>query len=283
MNPRLFAIRTGAGRGWAEFGLGLSNAQDVSFYILTSGVLGGVLFAMRDETVKGTSLSYATLAMPGVLGMLVAYVALIGTAYVLATEREDGTLLRAKAVPNGVVGYIAGHVVRVCLETVLTLLLIFVPALFFLDGLAAVGAGWVTVLWVLGLGLLACLPFGMVVGSLMRSPRAVGGWGMIIFSVLIGVSGIFRPVTSLPDWVQGIAQAFPVYWLGLGMRSAFLPDAAAAVEIARSWRPLETAAVLAAWAVAGLLLAPVLLRRMARRESGSTVAASREKALQRIG
>jgi ABC-2 type transport system permease protein len=35
--------------------------------------------------------------------------------------------------------------------------------------------------------------------------------------------------------------------------------------------------VLGVWAVIGLLLAPILLRRMARRESGSTLAAARER------
>jgi ABC-2 type transport system ATP-binding protein len=40
--------------------------------------------------------------------------------------------------------------------------------------------------------------------------------------------------------------------------------------------------VLSAWVVAGLMLAPVMLRRMARREAGSSVAARREKAMRRI-
>jgi ABC-2 type transport system permease protein len=35
--------------------------------------------------------------------------------------------------------------------------------------------------------------------------------------------------------------------------------------------------------VIGLALAPVLLRRMARREAGSSVAERREKAMQRVG
>jgi ABC-2 type transport system permease protein len=39
-------------------------------------------------------------------------------------------------------------------------------------------------------------------------------------------------------------------------------------------------AVLGVWAVIGALLAPALLRRMARRQSGSTVAAAREAATQ---
>jgi ABC-2 type transport system permease protein len=79
-----------------------------------------------------------------------------------------------------------------------------------------------------------------------------------------------------------IAQIFPYYWLGLGMRSALLPGEAAAVEIGGGWRHLETVGVLGAWAIAGLLIAPTVLRRMARRESGSTVAQRREKVLQRL-
>jgi ABC-2 type transport system permease protein len=67
------------------------------------------------------------------------------------------------------------------------------------------------------------------------------------------------------------------------MRSALLPDAAAGVEIGGSWRPVETAVVLGAWVVVGLILAPIVLRRMARKESGSRVAERRERALQRVG
>jgi ABC-2 type transport system permease protein len=70
-------------------------------------------------------------------------------------------------------------------------------------------------------------------------------------------------------------------WLGLGVRSVLLPASLAAVELGHSWRHLETLGVLGLWAVAGLVLAPILLRRMARRESGSAVAARREKAMSR--
>jgi ABC-2 type transport system permease protein len=60
-----------------------------------------------------------------------------------------------------------------------------------------------------------------------------------------------------------------------------LPGYAAAVELGQSWRHLETVGVLGIWAIAGLVVAPIVLRRMARGESGSKVAAPREKAMQR--
>lgn len=70
-----------------------------------------------------------------------------------------------------------------------------------------------------------------------------------------------------------------MYWIGLGMRSTFLPDeAAAALEIGGTWRTWQTVAVLTAWAIIGTLVTPAVLRRMTRRQSGSAVAAAREAA-----
>jgi len=100
---------------------------------------------------------------------------------------------------------------------------------------------------------------------------------------LVAISGIFYPITAMPGWLQAVAQVFPMYWLGLGMRSVFLPDALASVELTHSWRHLETFGVLAIWVVLGMALAPVILRRMARRESGSAVAARRERAMATMG
>jgi ABC-2 type transport system permease protein len=152
-----------------------------------------------------------------------------------------------------------------------------------LPDLATAGrSGWPTLLWVLGLGLLATMPWGAILGSLVKSPSAAFGLAMLPCLALAVISGIFYPITTLPGWVQAVAQAFPICWLGLGIRSALLPDAAAALELTGSWRHLETAVVLGAWAVAGLLLAPAVLRRMARRESGSSMEARRHQHLQRV-
>ena len=96
------------------------------------------------------------------------------------------------------------------------------------------------------------------------------------------VSGIFYPLTAMPVWLQWVGQSSAIYWLGLGMRSGLLPDAAAASEVAGSWRTWETVGALSAWTMLGLAIAPLLLRRMARRESDSRVADRRDRALQRV-
>jgi ABC-2 type transport system permease protein len=284
MNAVVFAGRLGLSRGWAEFRQSLTNLQDIGWNIFFAVAVVVVLFLQRDSTVEGTTMSVAMVTLPSVLGLMVASGGFLGAAGSLTVEREDGTLLRMKAIPQGMVGYLVGRVISISLGALLGLVIVLVPGLFLVPALATAGlVRWLMLLWVVVLGLLATLPWGAVAGSLAKSPNALLGVGMLPVMLITGISGIFYPIAALPGWIQGIAQVFPVYWMGLGMRSVFLPDSAAAAEIAGSWRHLESVAVLGAWAVAGLLLAPPILRRIARQESGAFMEARKQQALQRIG
>lgn len=284
MNRRTrHAVRIGLSRGWTEFRLGLTNSQDLWFYLVTPVMLLLPLYFLRHTDVPGTSLPVATLAIPGVVGMLVVYGAMILPATVLTTEREDGTLLRAKALPHGLHSYLTGLILRHSLEIVLVAATVLVPAMLIFDHVAPRGiAGWLTLVGVAALGLLAVLPLGFAVGALANNPRSVGGFGLLLTGALVAISGVFYPITALAGWLQPIGQVFPVYWVGLGMRAAILPDAAVTVEVGQSWRTVEMIGVLGGWAVLGLLLAPVALRRMARRESGAAMESRRQAALQRV-
>jgi ABC-2 type transport system permease protein len=281
VNAKRHAVRIGLERGWTEFTQSLKSPQDQGFYLFMALAVLGYLYFQRDTEVEGTTLFLPSVAMPSILGGLIAFGVIIGPAYQIAMEREDGTLLRSKAVPHGMTGYTVSQLVLHSLGLVPTLIVILLPGSFLFDGLMHRGAaGWLTFLWVVVLGLLAAMPIGIVIGSLVPSVQKVGTWGMLPIMVLAGTSGIFYPVQELWGWVQAVVQIFPMYWLGLGMRSAFLPDAAAAIELGGSWRTLETVAVLSAWAVAGFVVTPIVLRRMAQRQSGAAVAAAKDAATQ---
>ncbi|WP_406041971.1 ABC transporter permease [Micromonospora sp. NBC_00898] len=283
MNPTVAAVRAGVQRGAIELRNTFTNAQDLWNYFFPTAALLTAMFFMRGSTVPGTSFSLGARTLPSALGMGLAFGGMLVLASQLVIEREDGTLLRAKATPNGMLGYLVGKIILMSTVALVSMFIQLVPALFFLDGLRVTSASaWFTLLWVAVLGLVATLPMGAVLGALIENPRNLG-LVMLPNMGLIALSGIFYPINGYPGWLQDVAQVFPIYWLGLGMRSALLPDGMAAVELDGSWRHLETLGVLGAWAVLGLVLAPVVLRRMARRESGSRVAARRERAMQRVG
>jgi ABC-2 type transport system permease protein len=278
----IHGVRVGLARGWIMFRHIMTTADGILNTVVWAGIPLVILILNRDEVVEGTSLSLPAIALPGFLGLMIAAAAL-GPAYYIAAEREDGTVLRAKAVPYGILGYVTGVLAQASLETLLGLALILIPGFFLFPGLVVPDPlHWAVFVVVVVLGLLAVLPAGVVIGSLVRSPRMVGGLGFVVIGGMAVVSGIFIPLQSLPVWAQVIGQALPTYWIGVGMRFVFLPEATVAVEIGQSWRLMEATAVLAAWALGGILVAPAVLRRMARRESGASVEASRQEALQRM-
>lgn len=283
MSPGWAAVRIGLGRGWTEFRHSLARPDEYAFDVLVAVIVLIVLYFQRHNPVAGTSLSLAAVALPGVAGALIAFNTLLAGSLAIASEREDGTLLRARAVPFGLVGYVTGQAVRVPLATIRGLFLLLVPGFLLLGGPDADAGGWLTLLWVLALGLLATLPLGLAIGAVARTPRTPAQVVGLVSTGLIAISGVFSPISALPAWVAPIAQVFPFYWLGLGMRSALLPQSAAAAELSGSWLHPQTAGVLGAWALAGLVFAPVILRRAARRQTGAGVAAARQKASQRIG
>src|SRR5262249_50630522 len=151
-------------------------------------------------------------------------------------EREDGTLLRAKAIPNGMLGYLLGKIVNISGQIASAALVTLVAGAFLVNGLALGSPGnWLTLAWVLALGLMGTLPLRAVLGARFPNTRTTG-LIVLLLGGLAAISGIFYPITHLAAFLRVIGQVFPLYWLGLGMRSALLPHAMAAAELGGSWR-----------------------------------------------
>lgn len=280
MSPQSYAVRLGFRRGWIEFNHSMRNSQDIFWNLFMTAIFILVLWLQRNTMIEGFSLAF--MVLPSLLGVSVASGGLMGVAGQLSYDREDGTLLRAKAVPQGMLAYLVSRVVLATLTTVFSMLLLFIPALFFIDGLTSIGwngLGWFCVFFIVGL--LATAPLGAAVGSLVKSSGPGFGLTFIPIGILTAISGIFSPITNLAGWLQAVAQLFPVYWLGHSMRYAFLPDEAAAAELGGVWRPEMAVIVLLAWAVVGMAFAPRLLRKMAQKVSGSEMQSRKEQVMQR--
>jgi ABC-2 type transport system permease protein len=276
----LRAARLGLARGGIELRQVLTYWPDLIQNTFLPLAQIGVLFLMRGHHVPGTSFSLGSLTLPSVIGMGFAFGGVLGVLGLLSVDREDGTLLRAKATPDGMTAYVIGKITLTSATVLLGLVITLALGLVAFPGVRLTAPGLATLVWVAVLGLLATIPLGITLGSLIPSPQFIAVV-LLPFGALTAISGIFYPITHLPGWLQGIGQLFPMYWLGLGMRAALLPPGLASVEIGGSWRLPLVFLALALWSVAGLAAAPPVLRRMARRESGSRVAARRERAMLR--
>lgn len=215
-------------------------------------------------------------ALGGAAGMLAGIATaslfvggLVGITGELVTEQDDGTMLRVRTLPFGLSGYLVGKTMSLLVSSMVSVLLILVPAhLLVTPILPSTPLGIVAFLGLAALTLFAAVPLGSVIGAVLKSPLAVMPVSLVAYGLMV-VSGIFFPISVLPEWVEVPAKLFPVYWLGLLGRSILVPG----VELAG---PLEAALAIGVpllWGVLGLLLAPRALRVMTRRQSGSRLEA----------
>jgi ABC-2 type transport system permease protein len=226
--------------------------------VLLGSIFGGQA-AARGVTVG--QLFTAGMIAGGIMSTSFQYLA-IG----VATERESGMLKRLSGTPMPSAAYFAGKIVQVLVCTVSeTVLLVAVGMAFYHLHLPTSPGRWWTFAWVFVLGSAACALLGIAVSSVPRSAASATPVVTLPFLVLQFVSGVYVPPDSVPGWMRDIASFFPLKWMAQGMRSAFLPSQAAALEPAHSWEHGRTALVLAIWITGGLVLCAKTFRWQSRR------------------
>ncbi|MGW7367443.1 ABC transporter permease [Streptomyces sp. NPDC054841] len=259
----------GLRRGSLELMQLLRTPREV-FTQLSTPLMFLVLGSVMDGDIPGSTVPMAELMVAGGVTTMVVQAGLLTLTQTLAVEREDGTLLRMKTLPGGIPAYLVAK------TFVMVVTALGGAALMLLAGVLALGsslprdpAHWLTLVSVLALGLVALAPIGAVIGALLPNSREALGMVMIPLFALLIFSGIYFPVTVLPEVAQNVVQGFPLKWIAQGVRAALMPDSALAAEQGNSWELSKVYLIVGLWAVMGFLIAPRILHRMTRRESGS--------------
>jgi ABC-2 type transport system ATP-binding protein len=138
--------------------------------LLWPGATLAALFLFRHRELAGSSFTIGAVMLPGTLGMFVAFGMMLMVQY-LPADREDGTLLRTRATPGGIGGYLAGKLVTSSLSVLIYLAMIGVPGAFITGGLHLADIFWGRLAWVLILGMTGTQLLGAALGALVPSPR----------------------------------------------------------------------------------------------------------------
>lgn len=85
--------------------------------------------------MPGTDFSLGTSTLAGVLALDVGMYGVMWMGDRLVGDREDGTLLRAKAIPNGMLGYLIGKVVNMSVQILLAVAFTLAVGAFLTTGL----------------------------------------------------------------------------------------------------------------------------------------------------
>ena len=147
----------------------------------------------------------------------------------IANERGQrlNVLMRATPLPAWV--YLLAKALSAFLSALLMLLLLGTFAML-IGGVQLSVIAWITLLASLALGILPFLLLGFAIGNVV-SPTSATPIVNLSFFVLSFASGVFVPLTQLPDIIQNIAPYSPFYrlaqlaWNAVGVQTGSLTPA----------------------------------------------------------
>lgn len=206
------------------------------------------IFGNYDAGPEFGHVKTSTLQVPAFIALAVVSASFVGIVMGLVSLREDGVLKRVRATPAPHWLVFAGRIGTAFVSaTIVTVVLCAIGAIFFgvklpthtLPGLA------LTLL----VGSAAFCALGIAYTRLVGSENAGPAMTNAIVLPLYFISGVFVPTSELPDGLLTIAGIFPVKPFVDALFVAFDPRTTGA-GIAGT-----DLLVLAAWGVAGLLLA----------------------------
>jgi ABC-2 type transport system permease protein len=139
----------------------------------------------------------------------------------LTTQRESGQLKRLRGTPMPPWTFLVAMVLRSVVRG-----LMIVVALF-LIGVIAFGVHveaerLIGLIVYVALGTAAFTTLGMAVTAITSTAEAATAIGPFAVVILSFVSGVFIPVDQLPNWLESVGKAFPLYHLADGMQTSLV-------------------------------------------------------------
>ena len=199
--------------------------------------------------------------LPGLVAAGLLLSGVQNLAIEIAGEKSNGTLKRLGGTPLSPVSYFIGKIGQVFVTgTLQVALLLVVARVVFGIALPTEPEIWLRFAWVFVLGITTSALLGIALSALPRSGRSASAVILPVVLVLQFISGVYLQFYLLPDWMQNIASVFPLKWMAQGMRSVFLPDSFAKLEVHDSWELGSIALVLLGWLVVGLVLSRITFR-----------------------
>ena len=221
-----------------------------AFPLLLLAMFGAIF---GGQTLGDTDVTFSQYLMAGMVASGILNTGFQSLAITIALDRDGDILKRIRATPLPATAFFAGKVAHLMLVSVIQVTALIAMGVLLYDVQLPSAAQWGTFAWVFVLGTAAATTLGIATSSLLRNAKAASAILTPVVLFLQFTSGVFFVFTQLPEWLQHVAEVFPLKWLAQGMRSVFLPESFEVQEATGSWQHGMTAIMLIVWFVAGLV------------------------------
>jgi ABC-2 type transport system permease protein len=179
-------------------------------------VIPVVIFVGLGRLAGGRRMQTASLADRGLLrvdlpvfaSVLIGISAVLSLVTIISIYREGGILKRLRATPLRPQTILSAHVLVKLLLTAVTLMLMMLAGKRYypVDVAAPVFSFALALLISTG----SILSIGFVIASVVPTARFAQPVGAIILYPMVGLSGLFVPVTALPPALQALTRVLPM-------------------------------------------------------------------------
>ena len=207
-----------------------------------------VAFGGSETEVDGVTTSMMTFYVPAILTFSIVTACYTNVAMGISLARERGLLKRVRGTPLPPWAYMFGRIAHATLVGLLLVALtVTAGALLFDVELRAEALPAFVVSLAVAAASFSALD--VAVTSAVRNADAAPAVVNATILPLLFVSDVFVRIRRPPEWLDALAQAFPVAHLQDALQAPFSPGLSGA-----SWR-VDDLVVVALWGVAGALVA----------------------------
>jgi len=181
--------------------------------VLIFVVLGRVVGGKMPQTELASN-SFLNVRLPILTALVIAISAVLSLVTIVSIYREGGILKRLRATPLRPQTILTAHVLVKLLLTAVTLVLMVLAGRRYYP----VGVHIPVVSFTIALLITtwSILSLGFVIASVVPTARFAQPIGAIVFYPMIGLSGLFVPLATLPPLMHAVARALPLsYAVGL--------------------------------------------------------------------
>jgi ABC-2 type transport system permease protein len=203
-----------------------------------------LLGSVYDGTIEGDPAADVLLA--GLLGYGVANTAFAGLAIQLVIRRESGVLKRLRATPLPRWGYLVAVLASTLLVFLLQMVTIFVLGRVLFD--AKLPSEWLSLVLAVVIGVACFAGLGLGTAAVIRSAEGSSAVVNVILLPMAFLSGSFGPTTDYPEVLRAIGDVLPLKYFVDIVEGVYLDDE-------HLWQQGGAVAVVAAWGLAGVLVA----------------------------
>jgi ABC-2 type transport system permease protein len=211
-------------------------------------VIFNLLFGNNEIQVPGGTATSSNFYVPSIIALSVITASFTYIAMGVSIARDNGILKRVRGTPLPPWAFVLGKVVHaVLIAFLLTAVATIAGVLFY--GVEAPIDTLPAVIVAVFVGAVAFSALGLAITPLVPTAEAAPAVVNGVVLPLLFISDIYIPDTEAPEWLKVIARVFPIKHMSEALQTPFSPFTTGS---GFEWGDL---AVIAAWGVAGLIVA----------------------------